>query len=151
MEFTIKGLKEWRTHDGGGYQFTLLLDGKKIAFIHNDGNGGEIDIQECTKENREILTDYCLTLPKIKSYFSNEMVNVSVDIFLAGLVDSTVNAKRIASDRKKGLLFKLNTDTADISYRILNFPKSNQPHNFLVLDGIQYLIKKYGKDNFKVV
>jgi hypothetical protein len=109
MEFTIKGLKEWRTHDGGGYQFTLLLDGKKIGFIHNDGNGGETDIQECTKENEKILTDYCLTLPKIKGYFSNKMENISVEEFLAELVDNAVNAKRIASDRKKGLLsnFKL--------------------------------------------
>lgn len=38
--FDIKGLKTWRTYDGGGYQYTLLHLGKPVATVMNDGNGG---------------------------------------------------------------------------------------------------------------
>ena len=44
MNFEIKGFKSWQTDDGGGYQFNLYRNGKKFAWVHNDGNGGCVDI-----------------------------------------------------------------------------------------------------------
>lgn len=38
--YTIKSLKTWNTRDGGGFQCQLLRDGKKVAEVTNDGNGG---------------------------------------------------------------------------------------------------------------
>lgn len=40
----IKGLKTWKSRDGGGYQYTLLHNGKAVATVTNDGNGGPTDI-----------------------------------------------------------------------------------------------------------
>lgn len=42
--FDIKGLKTWRSRDGGGYQYTLTHNGKAVATVTNDGNGGCTDI-----------------------------------------------------------------------------------------------------------
>ena len=43
--FDIKGLKTWRSRDGGGYQYTLTHNGKAVATVTNDGNGGPTDIE----------------------------------------------------------------------------------------------------------
>lgn len=40
--FSLKGLKKWSTHDGGGYQFTLTVNGKPVALITNEGRGGPL-------------------------------------------------------------------------------------------------------------
>ena len=42
--FNIKGLKTWTSRDGGGYQYTLLHNGKAAATVTNEGNGGPTDI-----------------------------------------------------------------------------------------------------------
>lgn len=38
--YSIKGLKTWETREGGGFQFKLLRDGKPVATVTNEGNGG---------------------------------------------------------------------------------------------------------------
>ncbi len=38
--YTVKGVKSFVTHDGYAYSATLLRDGKAVAEIRNDGNGG---------------------------------------------------------------------------------------------------------------
>ena len=42
MTYTIKGLKTWNTHDGGGFQVSLYADGKRIAEVTQDGHGGPL-------------------------------------------------------------------------------------------------------------
>ena len=41
-QLAIKGLKTWTTYDGGGYQFNLYRNNKKVAFVHEAGVGGEL-------------------------------------------------------------------------------------------------------------
>ena len=43
MTYTLKGLKTWKSHDGGGWQAKLLADGKVVAQITNQGRGGPLD------------------------------------------------------------------------------------------------------------
>jgi hypothetical protein len=39
--YSVKGFKEQRGTEGYAYNATLYRDGKKIAFVINEGNGGE--------------------------------------------------------------------------------------------------------------
>ena len=40
--YSVKGFKEHRGTEGYGYNATLYRDGKKIAFVIDEGNGGEV-------------------------------------------------------------------------------------------------------------
>tara|TARA_R110000787_G_scaffold250297_1_gene355925 strand:+ start:5546 stop:6115 length:570 start_codon:yes stop_codon:yes gene_type:complete len=42
MTYTIKGLKTWDTHDGGGWQVSLYANGKRIAEVTQRGHGGPL-------------------------------------------------------------------------------------------------------------
>ena len=57
-QFTIKNFKSWSSHDGGGYQFTLYVDGKKFAFVTNDGWGGPIDVKCIFASQLDSLVNY---------------------------------------------------------------------------------------------
>lgn len=126
MNFQIKGFKTWATHDGGGYQFNLYLDGKKFAWVHNDGNGGCIDI-EFSDANMPYITDtkngkiwdqYVKSLGQWKSEFGaingEEYFDHDTDTAIGLLVEEYEMSKQ----RKKGILFKLTTDS-DNAYRII--------------------------------
>lgn len=39
-KYTVKGLRTWDTHEGGGFQVTLCRDGKPVAVVTNEGKGG---------------------------------------------------------------------------------------------------------------
>jgi hypothetical protein len=120
MNFTIKGLKTWSTYDAGGYQFTLYRDGKKFAFVHNDGNGGPTDFHFADEPYfndrgtyRKELEDYCKTLPKWKGS-DGEFRDTTPEIFAGELVDDHLNAKKIARLRKSSILFRLSSDHEDV-------------------------------------
>lgn len=40
MNFSIKSFKTFRGREGHGFNSTLLADGKEVAKVDNDGNGG---------------------------------------------------------------------------------------------------------------
>lgn len=41
MKVEMKGLKTFNGHDGGGFEASLYIDGKRSAIIFDDGWGGE--------------------------------------------------------------------------------------------------------------
>ena len=43
--FGLKGLKTWRTPDGGGWQYTLLHLGSPVALVSDDGHGGAVRVE----------------------------------------------------------------------------------------------------------
>jgi hypothetical protein len=67
VKLEIKGLKTWKTDDGGGYQYTLMVDGRRAAFVHNDGNGGgsRFDTTPRVGDDKlfEQFADYVAALP----------------------------------------------------------------------------------------
>ena len=123
MNFQIKGFKSWNTDDGGGYQFNLYLDGKKFAYVHNDGNGGCIDMkfydlkfmggQYSWDESPSAITwnKYVKSLGQWKSSFGvtsngTEWFDHDTETAIGILVEDYEMSKY----RKKGILFKLLTD-----------------------------------------
>ena len=131
-QLTIKGLKTWSTHDGGGYQFNLYLDGKKIAFVHNDGNGGATEIGWSSKSAEAMVNEYVKTLPNwVSGDYSGEM---TVDIFLEELLRDYEQETWLAKQRKKGTLYRLVSDSAE-TFRILA--------TFDLVKAKEYLERKY--------
>jgi hypothetical protein len=134
---TIKGLKTWATHDGGGYQFNLYEDGKKVLFVHNDGNGGCLDLEPL--DGGEFLTRlnaHCKSLPpRSLDYLGlkNETLPVDVEIFLEELLNDYEQAKQIAKAKKKGVVFTLNGNAKE--FYTLTISDTAQ--------AIAYLDKKY--------
>ena len=115
-QFTIKNFKSWSSHDGGGYQFTLYVDGKKFAIVTNDGWGGPIDVDCIFKSQLQSLIDY---VSQFKCEYQGETFNKTLDIFMDELVSEYEMNKKLQRAKKKGITFKLLTDSKDV-FRILN-------------------------------
>jgi hypothetical protein len=128
--FTIKNFKTWNTHDGGGYQFALYYDGKKYAHVHNDGNGGWVEVSCENKEDQKQFDDYIANLPKWKSSIDGSDMNMTTDIFMDDLVNEYELEKKLAKAKKKGTPFRLTTDKANM-FRTLNVLDLTQAKDYL--------------------
>jgi hypothetical protein len=136
-DLKIKGLKTWVSRDGGGYQFTLYEAGKKVLFVHNDGNGGCLDLDSL--DNGDFLKRlhaHCESLPPRSMDYAglpNETVPIDVEIFLEELLNDYEQAKIIAKAKKKGVVFTLNGNEKEFyTLGTLDMAKA-----------IDYLDKKY--------
>ena len=106
--FTIKGLKTWETYDGGGYQFNLYLDGKKFAWVDEQGHGGCMDVSYYAEGNQQILEDYVATMPEYD--YCGITLKPSVEGWISRLLATHEHNKKIAKLRKKAILFRLKSD-----------------------------------------
>ena len=128
--FTIKNFKTWSTYDGGGYQFTLYYNGKKFAFVHNDGNGGWVTVDCENQEDQKRFDDYISNLPKWKSSIDGSDMDMTSDIFMDELVNEYELAKKLAKAKKKGTTFRLITDKENM-FRTLNVLDLSQAKEYL--------------------
>lgn len=135
----IKGLKTWATEDGGGYQFNLYLNTKKVAWVHNAGDGGEMQIDWFDKNAEKAITDYVKALPPYESCgFQHQQ---TVGILMDDLVTEYEWEKKLARYRKKGILFRFLSDPKD-SFRTLQtldmakakeYLDSKHPNNYVLI------------------
>ena len=141
MKFEIKGLKTWHTNDGGGYQFNLYIDGKKALWVHNDGNGGCLDItpldvnypnQWSESKSYKMFRDYLKTLPKYEMF--GELFDMDEEIFLEELLNDYEYQKALTKSKKKGICFRLLSDGK-------NDVRSFTTHDMDV--ALKYLNEKY--------
>ena len=134
---SIKGLKTWATNDGGGYQFTLYEAGKKVLFVHNDGNGGCLDLGSLDNgEFLERLNAHCNSLPpRVLSYegLPDMTLHMNAECFIENLLTEYEQAKQLAKAKKKGVVFSLNGNTKE--FYTLSISDMAQ--------AIAYLDKKY--------
>jgi len=149
MTFQIKAFKSWRTEDGGGYQFNLYYNGKKFAWVHNDGNGGCIDIEFADSQSKwkespfkTIWDNHVKSLGKWKSKFGaingTEWFEHDDETAIGILVEDYEMAKH----RKKGTLFRLVTDSST-SFRVLNIKD--------MVEANTWLENKFGKGSYELV
>jgi hypothetical protein len=114
---SIKGLKTWASREGGGYQFNLYEDGKKVLFVHNDGNGGCLDLEPLDGGDfLKRLNAHCASLPaRVLKYdgLPEMTIEVSSETFLEDLLSDYEQAKQIAKAKKKGVVFTLNGNTKE--------------------------------------
>jgi hypothetical protein len=141
MTYTIKNLKTWNTHDGGGYSCTLYCDGEKIALVLNEGVGGETQIltlddnapkveidswfnKETETQHKAWVTPnyaklhaFCKTLPKWDCL--GEMHHIEPSIYIEELISETNYQKKLANAKKRGTPFKLEGDDK-FTFSVLN-------------------------------
>ena len=117
MEFKVKSLKQWKSHDGSGFELDLIVDGKKAAHVYNNGMGGGSDYNFVTPGIEKSVFDFVKTVPQREAF--GTMLTVTLD----WLVDDAINAanreKDLAKIRKQCLtetLFRNADQKADGSY-----------------------------------
>jgi hypothetical protein len=150
MSFEIKAFKHWQTEDGGGYQFNLYHNKKKFAFVHNDGNGGCIDIRFADAEHHtrhdtpfaKIWNDHVKSLGQWHSSFGaidgKEWFDHDTDTAIGILVEEYEMSKH----RKKGILFRL-LDDSDNSFRTIKTQDMGL--------AVEHLDKTFGKGKYLFV
>ena len=140
--FEIKAFKHWQTDEGGGYQFNLYHDKKKFAWVHNDGNGGMIDIQFTSDANEAIWDAYVKSLGQWKSKWGAingaEFFDHDTDTAIGILVEEYEMSKH----RKKGILFRL-TDDSENSFRTIKTQDMDL--------AVAHLDKTFGKGKYELV
>ena len=107
--YTVTGIKSFRGREGYGFNATLHRDGRKVAFVIDQADGGECRYEWLAKDrtqaaaDEQALTDYCATLPPTE--FAGHTLAMNTDMLLSELVESAENAQRIARALKKHVVF----------------------------------------------
>ncbi len=147
--YTVKGVKSFMGHEGQGYNCTLCKDGKKIASVIAQGDGGEPYFYFENKQVEEALYAFVKTLPKVKTEFplgdgTKQKIEYSEDIgtFVASLVDDYDYAKRMKRLCKIQTVYRLD-DTPEDSVMTLKHPYDAKVK--------AHLEKKYGKKLVEIV
>lgn len=104
-DFKVNGLKTWDTSDGGGYQGNLMYKGKKVAYFHQGGFGGEIEVRYESRESEKIVAEYCNSRGKVKSEYNEDLEFDFDDQWLVPeVVDRAELLSRIKRNCKKKTL-----------------------------------------------
>lgn len=97
---TATKVKTYRARDGVSYDATLTINGKDVAAIYNDGNGGPTYLRDIMDRAAvEAFEEKVKALPPEPLDMGNgetRMVEVSTDYFLGMLVEDVLDEKRIA-------------------------------------------------------
>lgn len=147
--YTVKGVKSFMGHEGNGYNCTLCKDGKKIASVIDQGDGGEPYFYFENKPVEDALHAYVKTLPSIVSDYDDpkdptKKFEYTPDIasFVSGLVDDYDYAKRTKRLCKTQTVYRLD-DTPKDSVMILK--------HLYNAEAKAHLEKKYGKRLVEIV
>lgn len=115
-QFAIKNFKSWSSHDGGGFQFSLYVDGKKFAIVTDDGWGGPVDVQCIFASQLESLEKY---VSQFKWQYKGAEYDMDLEVWISNLVSEYMFNKKLEKAKKKGITFKLLDDGKDV-FRTLN-------------------------------
>ena len=111
MNLELKNIKfyESMSEETNCFQADLFINGKKIASVKNQGQGGPTDYHVLDFKNQQILRDaeaYCLSLPKEKITdtfeFQPTLESKIDDLFEAWL--KVKAEKKLLKDMEKGIL-----------------------------------------------
>ena len=135
--FALKGLKTWRTHDGGAYQYTLTHNGKAVATVTEDGLGGPIDIRWMSMTgDGNFAVWFNATPAQIKKataqYALSKAAKDALDAFVASLPPHHYNGK------------DLKVDVGWVAEELVNIAetrKSLRSKTLFRVDGTEYQIK----------
>lgn len=98
--FAILKYRKVRGHDGQGFEATLGMNGKKVAYIFDDGWGGEFQYDWTDKAAEAIWTAAVVArLKPGETYVIGES-----DVMLDELIDAFEDARWIARELKKGMV-----------------------------------------------
>lgn len=98
--YSVTGIKSFRGREGYGFNATLHRDGRKVAFVIDEANGGCFRYEWLGKDaatrqaDEQALADYCATLPQT-DLGNGHSVATDADLFLATIVEDAENAQRL--------------------------------------------------------
>lgn len=113
--YSVKGVKSFRGMDTDGYNCTLYRDGKKVAFVIEEGSGGEPMFDFVSRDAEAELQAFVKTLPKVKTTIpiskdETEPFEYDEDMatFVGSLVDNYLEEQRLRKRCKNHLVIRLN-------------------------------------------
>jgi len=129
-QYSLSGIKTFTGMEGYGLNANLLLDGKKIAFILDDGNGGMLRIDYAGKDyeqRKKVEADFHAALVAVydhAAYVKYMVEEIGADAKDVGTqspsdmaetwinqqADAAALSKRLKSLAKKHTLFRLTGD-----------------------------------------
>jgi len=131
--YTVRNVKTFIGMEGHGFNATLCRDGKPIAFVIDDANGGCLHFQWTIPAEEAVLEAVCKQMPPTE--FEGMSITYNPDRLLSRLVDDHENDKRLKRIAKKKTLFRVKGDDPD-EWRTLNITGKTAS---------LYLAKKYGE------
>ncbi len=138
---TIKKLKLFQGMEGEGFNLDLYLDGKKIAFVMDGGNGGAFNYDFVCEAAAKQLADVVRAMPPIPikdeswiDIYPDGLIPVNVDMAVDELINAHNKQKRVAKMKKTSVVFTTaacgsgdfmsvkhdNADTELLKFKILN-------------------------------
>ncbi len=125
---SVKAVKSFRGMEGYGFNAKLMLDGKEVAFVIDEGNGGcfnyewkdrnaEKELQAIAASEPPVACQYCRDCKAGKP--CAEPLHKDVDWLVSEVVDAFETEKKLRSWCKKKMVFRLPADEHG-SYRTMN-------------------------------
>jgi hypothetical protein len=114
VDLKVKGIKEFHGHDGGCWECSLYVDGKRTAIVTEDGYGGPLEINPVGKYGTKAYKDalerigdamqFAETLPQVEG-FQGHMMDNNLELHIETLVNEALELKEMKKTNKKGLYF----------------------------------------------
>jgi hypothetical protein len=135
--FDIKGLKTWSSRNGYGYQYTLTHNGKAVATVTNDGNGGITRIEwAAMARDGSLDVGWNPSAAQIKKATAQHTLSTAAK----AVFDSFVTA--LPTYQADGLSYKLDAEWfAEELVNIAETRKSLRNKTLFRVDGTEYQIK----------
>ena len=73
-DYTVKNVKTFDSHDGGGYNCTLYRENKKIATAHDGGYGGGVELHWLDRDTGKKENGLPVLQPSIESIRFYDMI-----------------------------------------------------------------------------
>ena len=142
-EYSVKNVKNFMGRDAYGYNANLYRGKTKVAFVIDDGNGGEpmIDWTSRNTEEQQLLDKHCASLPPLDSgYEGMSPLEVDAELFIGELISNLIQEKDIKKLRR------------DCETKTLYRSKKDGYGQYAVIKHViddkvrQHLKTKYGED-----
>ena len=127
----LSGIKTFTGMEGQGLNADLYFDGKKVAFVLDEGCGGEMLFQwndgrshnsAISKQVNEYIASLNLPVEKIGLRGENDSERIDIEQDLESLVNNTVDdiadQKRMARMAKTSVLYRLPEQAKDAFYAL---------------------------------
>lgn len=154
MSYTVRKVKSFEGMEGLGFNAELVRDGKPVAFVIDEGNGGCFNFRwydhsatmvevpwvdykgnpvviRCTPE--EAALHEAIRGKTWESEFSEGSKQMDLDMFVGGLVDEHENDKRFRRLAKTKTLYRV-AGQADGVWNVLKAPFSKRIRDYIVAD-----------------
>lgn len=138
--YSVKGVKSFRGMEGYGFNAVLYRDGKKIALVIDEGNGGSM-IFEWTSGPRwdnfetKSLQEYAKSLPPLPADpawgTGAEPLPMNDELLVAELVSEFEFQQKTRRQLKKKTLFQVGKEIGSDEFRQISSPFSATVKTFI--------------------